>query len=91
MFDCQVLNADNDVENGIQLTDTWLSNEIVVISPNCHWTTGELNNYIWDIKMQEKGEDKPVKINDHACDALRYHNYTVAIEDAMATPQIEYV
>ena len=26
----------------------------------------------WDEKAQEKGEDKPVKQNDHALDALRY-------------------
>ena len=29
-------------------------------------------SYIWDEKAQEKGEDKPVKQNDHALDALRY-------------------
>ena len=35
----------------------------------------EFNSYIWDEKAQEKGENKPVKQNDHALDALRYFYY----------------
>ena len=29
--------------------------------------------YVWDSKRADKmGEDKPLKVNDHFCDALRY-------------------
>ncbi len=32
----------------------------------------ELLGYIWDEKAAEHGEERPIKTNDHACDALRY-------------------
>jgi len=32
----------------------------------------EYTNYVWDSKASEKGDDKPIKKNDHACDAQRY-------------------
>ena len=37
----------------------------------------EFFSYIWDAKAQERGEDKPVKTNDHALDALRYLLMTI--------------
>jgi phage terminase large subunit len=33
-------------------------------------------SYVWDEKAAQRGEDKPVKENDHACDAERYGIYT---------------
>jgi hypothetical protein len=32
----------------------------------------EMSSYTWDPKAQERGEDKPMKTNDHGPDALRY-------------------
>jgi PBSX family phage terminase large subunit len=32
----------------------------------------ELLGYVWDDKAAEKGEDKPLKVDDHGADALRY-------------------
>lgn len=37
----------------------------------------EFASYIWDEKSAKRGEDKPIKQFDHACDALRYFVYTV--------------
>ena len=37
----------------------------------------EHGGYEWDERAQERGEDKPLKVNDHSCDALRYWAYTV--------------
>ena len=31
-----------------------------------------MSTYAWDSKAQERGEDKPLKVNDHGPDALRY-------------------
>jgi hypothetical protein len=28
--------------------------------------------YSWDDEAAERGDDKPIKENDHSCDALRY-------------------
>jgi hypothetical protein len=32
----------------------------------------ELEGYVWDPKAQERGEDKPLKKDDHDPDAIRY-------------------
>jgi hypothetical protein len=31
-----------------------------------------MQSYAWDSKAADRGEDKPVKKNDHCVDALRY-------------------
>lgn len=33
--------------------------------------------YVWDEKAAEHGEDKPVKVNDHCMDAVRYFVTTI--------------
>ena len=45
---------------------------IHIVAENCPNLLREFASYIWDSKAQERGEDKPVKENDHALDALRY-------------------
>ncbi len=37
----------------------------------------EYYSYVWDEKAQEKGEDKPVKKNDHGKDMERYFHLTI--------------
>jgi len=36
----------------------------------------EFGSYVWDPKAQERGEDKPLKQQDHAMDRNRYFIYT---------------
>lgn len=68
-----VKEADNAVIDGINLVLSWLDDErIHIVEEKCKNIIREFNSYIWDMKAQEKGEDKPVKQNDHALDALRY-------------------
>ncbi len=68
-----VKEADNAVIDGINLVLNWLDEErIHIVESKCKNIIREFNSYIWDEKAQEKGEDKPVKQNDHALDALRY-------------------
>lgn len=68
-----VKEADNSVIDGINLVLNWLDEErIHIVEERCKNIIREFNSYIWDEKAQEKGEDKPVKQNDHALDALRY-------------------
>ena len=68
-----VKEADNTVIDGINLVLNWLDEErIHIVEEKCKNIIREFNSYIWDEKAQEKGEDKPIKQNDHALDALRY-------------------
>ena len=40
----------------------------------CPHLEGELSECSWDDKAAALGEDKPVKVRDHATDACRYGN-----------------
>uniref|UniRef100_UPI00055173B2 terminase large subunit n=1 Tax=Caloramator sp. ALD01 TaxID=1031288 RepID=UPI00055173B2 len=42
------------------------------IHSSCKNIIREFYSYAWDKKAQERGEDKPLKVADHALDALRY-------------------
>lgn len=68
-----VIPADNDVVDGIRDTATAMELGLIKISPNLNHLIDELRGYVWD---SASGEDRPLKINDHACDALRYHVFT---------------
>lgn len=64
----RVRNADNDVLNGIQNTARCIQQGKIKVGNNCTCTLREFGGYVWD----DTGEDRPVKENDHAMDALRY-------------------
>ena len=64
-----VIKADNDVADGIRETANAMDNGYVKISPKCENLKDELSGYVWDTKADD---DRPIKIKDHACDALRY-------------------
>lgn len=73
-----VKEADNAVIDGINLVLNWLDEErIHILEDKCPNLLREFASYIWDAKAQEKGEDKPIKVNDHALDALRYLLQTI--------------
>lgn len=69
-----VRNADNDVINGISVTDGMLEEGIIKIADTCEDLITEMSLYMWDSK---KDHDAVVKENDHACDAMRYFTYTI--------------
>lgn len=64
--------ADNSVTMGIRLVATLLSQDRLRVSDACQRLIRELPGYRWDEKASAKGEDKPIKVDDHFCDALRY-------------------
>ena len=68
----RVKRANNTVRDGIQLVASAIDADVLRIHPRCRHLIDEIQGYSWDPKAQAKGEDKPVKVNDHGCDALRY-------------------
>lgn len=68
----RVKSADNEVLPGIQLVSSLISADMLRVHARCAVTIGEMQGYTWDRKAQARGEDKPLKVNDHAMDALRY-------------------
>lgn len=67
-----VVDADNAVLDGIRLVASLLACRRLVVHSSCRGLIGEIPGYAWDDAAAAKGEDKPLKINDHGCDALRY-------------------
>lgn len=72
-----VLKAKNDVEDGIRLVGTLLNQQKIAFSSSCVNTIMEFSSYIWDEKAAERGEDAPIKLHDHAMDAVRYFCYLI--------------
>jgi PBSX family phage terminase large subunit len=68
-----IKSVDKSVLDGIRTVGSAFSNKKLFIlrgkAPNL---LRELVGYVWDPKAQKVGEDKPLKENDHAVDALRY-------------------
>lgn len=68
-------NADNDVLAGLTTTATKLATGDIKINVKCRNLLDEIAGYQWDDKAVEIGVDAPIKINDHAVDALRYYAF----------------
>lgn len=67
-----IKDADNEVLEGIKITNSALYQKKYMINKHCKHTIEEIGGYVWDEKAKDRGIEKPVKINDHACDAIRY-------------------
>lgn len=65
-------NADNVVLDGIRDTASLLSLDRLTFHESCSQAIAEHVGYVWDAKAQQRGEDAPLKVADHAPDALRY-------------------
>lgn len=64
--------ADNSVLDGIRTVSSLLGQRKLLIHRSCVELIKELPGYSWDEKASLAGEDKPLKVNDHGCDGLRY-------------------
>ncbi len=72
-----VRSAKNDVLDGIRNVSTALSKGLILYNDCCINTFREFYSYVWDEKAAERGEDKPLKQNDHAMDSDRYFVNTI--------------
>ncbi len=70
--DLPVLDANNDVLLGIKITSKFISGKNLLIHDRCKTLREHIQSYAWDPKAAERGEDRPVKKNDHIVDSLRY-------------------
>lgn len=64
--------GNNDVLKGIRLISSMLSTDRLRILSRCSHLIDEADSYKWDDDATAKGEDKPLKVDDHAPDGLRY-------------------
>jgi len=64
--------GDNAVVDGIRLVSSLLAKDKLMIHKSCQYTIEQMSSYSWDETAAGKGDDKPIKVDDHAVDALRY-------------------
>lgn len=83
----RVIPADNSVADGIRETAVALKNGLVKISPNMKNWQLEAVGYCWD---DSPVEDRPIKINDHLMDSMRYFVKTskIAVLKNQNRPQL---
>ena len=62
--------VDEDMRKGISKVDTMFALNKLIINRNCEKLISEIKGYIWDEKAADRGEEKPVKTNSAACEAL---------------------
>lgn len=81
-----VIPADNAVVDGIRTTAKALNAGQIKICRCCTHTIEEAECYVWDDKSTE---DKPLKVNDHAMDAMRY--FVMVVIGRLAAPKTVYL
>lgn len=80
----RVIKADNNVSDGIRNVQSALTTGKIKYNDCCEETFKEFHSYVWDEKAQERGEDIPIKQNDHHMDSDRYFVRTVLYRNADA-------
>ena len=74
---CKVRAADNAVNDGIRETAVCMQMGLIKLLRGAMQNTiNELGGYVWD---ETSVEERPVKIDDHGCDAIRYFCKTMRI------------
>lgn len=76
-YKIKVKRARNDVLDGIRNVSTAIVDGKIKYNDCCEETFREFSSYAWDEKAQERGEDKPKKVNDHHMDGDRYFVNTI--------------
>lgn len=62
----------NEVLPGIRSMSSLFALDRLKVSDRCTHLIDQIPGYSWDPKATKKGEDKPLKANDHEVDGLRY-------------------
>lgn len=73
----RVIPADNAVADGIRDVAVCLQTGLVRVAEGCSETRREADGYVW--ADTPTGEDRPVKVEDHCMDAMRYFVRTKGI------------
>lgn len=75
----ETINADNNVIEGIRAVNTLFTRrKLHFHKDRCPKCIKEHQSYVWDDKaLQQSGKEKPIKVADHTCDALRYFVSTI--------------
>ena len=84
-----VRKAKNDVLSGIRLVSVLLRAGRLLFHESCVDSLREFSLYAWDDKEGKAEVDKPLKINDHAMDDIRYFCSTVLRRELRHIPEMK--
>ena len=70
-FHASIEGANNDVDLGLQAVDRAIR-EGMTVDPSCQGLLMEIPGYTWAPSKAGGFHERPIDINDDACDALRY-------------------
>lgn len=70
--DLPVVDANNDVLFGIKAMGQYITGKNLLVRKSCKMLIDQCQSYAWDPAYAARGEDKPIKKNDHAVDSCRY-------------------
>ena len=73
----RIKEADNEVLDGIRLVASLFGTKLLRVHKKCVNLRQSIAAYVWDDKARLRGEEKPVKVEDHAADGLRYYAKTI--------------
>ncbi|GAA0954186.1 PBSX family phage terminase large subunit [Nonomuraea longicatena] len=68
--------GDNSVLDGIRTVSNLIAADHLRVHRSCTGLLGEIGSYSWDEKKAERGDDAPIKTDDHSLDAARYGLHT---------------
>jgi PBSX family phage terminase large subunit len=68
--------GDNRVLDGIRLMSSLLATNRLKVARSCKGFIEEIPGYSWNPDKAEKGEDVPIKADDHSLDGARYVTFT---------------
>lgn len=68
--------GDNSVLDGIRTVSSLLALDALKVHESCTELVREMPGYSWDDKASERGEDAPLKVDDHGPDMFRYAVHT---------------
>lgn len=71
-YNIVIKDAENDVDIGIQRVQKCMTYGIMTVSEGQANLIREFGTYEYDKKSIEAGKEKPLKVDDHCCDAWRY-------------------
>lgn len=60
-------DGDNEVLDGIRVLASLMAQKKVRIHKRCTKLIAQLQSYAWDEKAAKRGEEKPIKFEDHSC------------------------
>jgi PBSX family phage terminase large subunit len=83
-----VIQAKNDVLDGIRFTASLLNRNQIFFRPCCTNTIQEFGVYSWKPYKPGMDTDEVIKENDHCMDAMRYFCYTVLAVNKVGTSKL---